>query len=315
MPTGTTARRGVRALARAALVAATLAAPAPLAAAGLRLPCAFEPGDAVAYRVERSREHVRGGRTTGGRGSYDVTVEVAGREAGGYLLRWRQRVGVVGPGTPLPPDARAEVDALAGLADGLDLLIRADGAMTPRSLANEAAVRPVIEATLERLQALDPMPAAAEEATRRLLGTPGTLAALMLREPQLLFMLACADLAGDRVEYDDRLPNPFGGAPLPSRARVVVVSPGDAASGAPARLGFAQTLEPAGLRAFMEDFARRVGPARAPPSAVPVIAIDDEARVEIDVADGWPGRIDWSRRVAVAEDRRTDTLTFTRMDR
>lgn len=309
--TGSTTR-GRAAL--AALAAAALSAWTPPAgAAGVSLPCAFEPGAKVGYRVERAREDVRGGRTTGGRGAYDVDVEVTGREAGGYLLRWRQGAAAVGSTTPLPPAAQAEIDAVVGAAEGLELAIRTDAKMTPRSLANETEVRAVFEATLERLQALDGAPSEARDATRRLLATPGTLAALALREPQLLFMLACAELEGDRVEYADRLPNPFGGAPLPSRAVVTVLSQGGAAADAPARLRFAQTLDPVAVRTFLEDFARRAAPGREPPpGAVPSFAIDDEATVEVDTADGWPTRVDWSRRVTAGEARRTDSLTFTR---
>lgn len=303
-----------RLAALAALAAAALGAWTEPAAAGVSLPCAFEPGARVGYRVERAREDVRGGRTTGGRGTYDVDVEVTGREAGGYLLRWRQGAASVEAAAPLPPAAQAEVDAVVDAAEGLELAIRTDERMTPRSLANEAEVRAVFEATLERLQTLGGDPPEARDATRRLLATPGTLAALVLREPQLLLMLACADLDEDRVEYQDRLPNPFGGAPLPSRAVVAVVHPGDVAAGKPARLDFSQILDPAGVRTFLEDLARRAAPGRGPPPGTPPsFAIEDQATVEVDAADGWPTRVDWSRRVVADEARRTDSLAFTRV--
>jgi hypothetical protein len=117
----------------------------------------------VGYRVEREREDVRGGRTSGGRGTYDVALEVVGREADGYLLRWRQKVAAVQPSAPVPPAARADVDALVAAANDLELVMRTDAKLTPRSLANEAEVRATVGAALDRLQALNRVPPEARE--------------------------------------------------------------------------------------------------------------------------------------------------------
>jgi hypothetical protein len=300
----------------AASTAAVLADPHAARAAGLRLPCAFEPGQSVGYRVEREREDVRGGRTSGGRGTYDVALEVVGREADGYLLRWRQKVAAVQPSAPVPPAARADVDALVAAANDLELVMRTDAKLTPRSLANEAEVRATVGAALDRLQALNRVPPEAREGTRRLLAVPGTLATLMLREPSLLLMLACADLAEDRTEYEDRLPNPFGGAPLQSRAVITVLNPGGE-TGASARIGFEQRLDPEAVRALIDEVARRAaGAGRAlPPDAVPSFDIRDRATLEMGPGDGWPVRIEWSRDVAAGDARRTDRLVFARTGR
>lgn len=317
-PGNVAALAGRAALACAMALTAVLAGPPGARAAGLELPCAFEPGQTVGYRVEREREDVRGGRTGDGRSAYDVTLEVLGREAngGGRLLRWRQRVAEVEPSGPVPPAARADIDALVAAANELELVMRTDERLTPRSLANEAEVRTAAEATLDRLGAVSRASPEAGEATKRLLAVPGMLSALMLREPSLLLMLACAALADDRSEYDDRLPNPLGGAPLPSRAAITVLSPG-AAAGDPARLRFEQRLEPEAVRAMLDAPARRAAGSGStpPPGAVPSFDIRDQATLDMDRGDGWPVRVEWSRTVTAGDARRTDRLLFVRSGR
>lgn len=301
-------------LARVALpvlaAAAMLLSPALSAGAEVSLPCGWQTGQRVTYHVDRLRRIERGGRTSEDRGAYDLHLTIESRDASGYVLRWRQDLPALsGDGGRSTPEA----EALLRSVDGLELVIRTDNTLSPQQLVNETEVRDALRTAIDRLLAMGGNPPEAQAAVRQIFESPDLLPQLMLRDAQLLFLVTCAVLTeGQPVEFEDRLPNPLGGLPLPSRGTVRLADGSPGASSAV--VTFEQRLDPAGLDRFLADLKRRIeaGGQELPPGDFPRFEINDTARTEISLADGWPARLDWQRESRAAGTVRLDRLTAIR---
>lgn len=118
---------------------------------------------------------------------------------------------------------------------------------------------------------------------------------------------------GKRVEYDDLLPNPLGGEPLPSKGYFLLVSSNPDLNQATIEWG--QQLDPEKTREFIRKFVRGLLSDTSSEEfdkqvAKVQLTIDDEATYLFDTRTGLPKTVVYSRAVRVAEHGRTDRWTM-----
>jgi hypothetical protein len=135
------------------------------------------------------------------------------------------------------------------------------------------------------------------------------------REPQLFFMVMGAEFDGDApIQMDSELPNPFGGEPFPSRARMALKEL-DKETGL-ARVTFQQTVEPTEARRIMEqslrDMAKRMGKPAPGGPLFKDFAIEDHADFVIETSTGWIRSLTHTRKSRVDAGFQQETIEITR---
>lgn len=144
----------------------------------------------------------------------------------------------------------------------IEMVIQTDSAGTPTSLVNlEEQVnlfRTVMQAMRDGFRkegkALPNLDAFLQQLTN-----PQFVQSQALREPGIYYLACGASLTqGKRVEYDDLLPNPLGGEPLPSKGYFLLVSSNPDLNQATIEWG--QQLDPEKTREFIRKFVRGLLP-------------------------------------------------------
>jgi hypothetical protein len=211
---------------------------------------------------------------------------------------------------------------LTNIVDGLALDIRIGTDGLPQGLANAQAVIAFYDRVFDALrrQMTDGgMPAAELEQVMRGLEpvrAPETVEGLALRDPTMFFLVCGGEFRlGEKREYEDRLPNPFGGDPFPSRAHFLLKEIRD--EGREALVEWRQTLDPEKAReillATFRAMAERMGKPRPAEKDVPAFSSVDEALFVMDVATGWPRSVAWERTTVSGPAKRVERTLFTRL--
>jgi hypothetical protein len=114
----------------------------------------------------------------------------------------------------------------------------------------------------------------------------------------------------DKQEYEDELPNPFGGDPFPTRAYFLledVSSAGDTAT-IVWNQQFDQTKAREVLLTTFREMAERMGTKPPKADELPEFSIVDEARFLYDRNYGVPRTVSWTRTVCSGDQRRIDSM-------
>ncbi|MGH9360450.1 MAG: hypothetical protein ACRD2T_00930 [Thermoanaerobaculia bacterium] len=103
---------------------------------------------------------------------------------------------------------------------------------------------------------------------------------------------------GETVEYLDSLPNPFGGAPFPSKGRFLLQEV--RAERDEAVIAWGQELDKEKGSALVLGIVRRMVPQidEVPPGEWPTLDVRDQATYTMDTKTGWPRSVEWSRTIA-----------------
>lgn len=281
------------------------------------LPHAWPAGSRYHVEILKSREEFEGGKSVSRNTTRNpVDVEVLARRTEGYTLRWRFGKPVVSTDALIPG---ALVDRIAGLVEGLTMDLIADASGTVTGLADRASMEAhferaggVLVADVEARRALD---AAQLDALKRSIAAlrGSALESAYLQAPQLLTLPSGARLElGLRREYEDRLPNPFGGEPLPSRGSLVLTRLDRDKGEAVVDWRHAIDPERAGpiLEASIRAFAARTGQDLPKEAALAFDAIEDAGTWVYDLATGIPKAAVTTRTTTMAGRRRVDTQEF-----
>jgi hypothetical protein len=115
-------------------------------------------------------------------------------------------------------------------------------------------------------------------------------------------------------EYEDRLPNPFGGEAFPSKAAFRLL--GTRPSENLAVVEWTQKLDPVATRRIMDviirNLASRSGGNAPDQEMLKDFAIDDLATALVDLDSGWPDSVIHRRTSRTGGASQTDTIQFER---
>lgn len=281
----------------------------------------WKKGDKAVYEMARSRRKTQGDKVPAAATcKAELEIEVLESRDDGFAVTWR--TGELIFDTPAAKGAEAIAQRIASPTSGLGVVFELDAHASIQRVRNwkevqEASKKTVdaICAEMERAGVDSKAIAAARAQAEALCADEASIRSLCTREAQVFFMAIGAELQRDRpVEFDDHLPNPFGGAPFPCKGRFSLAGV-DRKSGV-ATVGFAQTLVPADARRIMEEtlkaLAQRSG--REPPDAEALksLTIEDSAQFAIELATGWPRTISHKRVTRIGTASQEDAMTFTR---
>lgn len=246
-----------------------------------------------------------------------VDVEVVARRSDGYTVRWTY--GKPNAGTPAGVSA-ALSEAVVGLVNGLVTDMTTDATGSIVGLADPAAVeRHFADASRRAIASLRASGGATDDQLNAIVATTSrmkgeALSAAYLPAPKAFYMPSGAALVpGVRRTYEDRLPNPFGGDPLPSIASLELrdVKPDTRR----ATIEWRHTIDPARagpiLEASIRAFAKKSGQELPAGAALSFDAIEDAATYVYDLDTGVPISVVTTRSTSMAGTRQIETNRFT----
>lgn len=255
----------------------------------------WQVGDKLRFEMVRTRERSQKGEPARrGSAATDFEVEVLSAGKTGFVLAWTWAE------TRLDdPDLASNLVArkMANLMNGFRMIldVNQDGAF--RGVQNWAELKDkgitLVEAVSDELKKAGLDEAAVGTIRGQVSATFASqeqINQFATREPQLFFMAMGAEFDGDApIEMDSELPNPFGGEPFPSRARIALKEL-DKETGL-ARVTFQQIVQPGEARRIMEqslrEMAKRIGKPAPDGPLFKDVAIEDHADLVIETSTGW----------------------------
>ncbi len=250
-----------------------------------------------------------------------VTLEVLESGAQGMVVRWSHSR-PVDVAAPPAGEAADEADVIWELVQDIHYDLEFDAGGEFVRLRNYEEVRPLVDRMLSEIGAIlgkRGNAAAAEQATalvRRMFSSRSNLESVLLREPRLFFHPMGKRFVLDAPrEYDAQLPNPFGGAGLPAHG-TLRVDWIDRNRGL-AAVTMEQTLHPDSVRIAVESLLQRMPPERRPQNLDPAaikVEVRELARYTVNLQDGLPERMDFTRTTRVPGGYRRDVVGVQRTD-
>lgn len=245
-----------------------------------------------------------------------VDVEVIAKRANGYTVRWTFGKPVVAAELAV---GDALVERVSALVDGLKLDMLTDETGSITDLADPAAMEAHFDAGARALLAelgasKSLAPQDIEKLRQAVAGLKGpAFWASYRRFPTIFYMPSGSSLpVGEKRAYEDHLPNPFGGDPLPSQAYLQLREV--RADVKEAIVEWRQTIDPtrAGpiLEASIRALAKRTGQVLPTDAALSFDAIEDAATYVYDLTTGVPKSVVVTRATSMAGVRRIDTQRY-----
>ena len=283
----------------------------------VELPFDPEVGDRIRLVMAKERVKIQGGeRSSPGRSEVLVDLEVLERSEQAYVIRWSY-----GKTSFSSPQAAPNllVEKMAGLTEGLQLDLQTDSWGSVLGLRNKADVLSTYQAAVEVMfGALAEAGVSAADIERVEAGlagafTPEAIEIMVLREPSLFFAPSGGvfQLATPN-DYEDLLPNPLGGAPIPSKAYMMFKEV-DADAGL-AVIEWKQSIDPVKGRAVLLETLRQIAKRTNSPEPteadLPTLEIEDLALFTYDTASGWPREVSHRRSITVGDRGQIDSLSF-----
>ncbi len=277
----------------------------------------WKKGEKHQYTMVKSRRKVQGAATVSGKGTTPIRIEVLDANDAGYLIGWTAgETKIEDPTQAADPLARAMVD----LARDTTIVFQVDSDTKLQGVRNwqqlQAMGRKVVEMSLQAMKKGGVNDAALSKTRQQVLSMFATrqqVESLFTRSPQVfLAPLGMEYTVGRPREYEDRLPNPFGGEPFPARASFTLEKV-DAASDT-ALVTWRQEIDPVAgasiLEKTLKDLAARLGKPVPPGKILDQVNIKDEASFTLHLSSGWPQRLSHTRTTIVAGVSQEDSLTF-----
>ncbi len=305
----------------ALLCALVLSAPAP-AEDSVDLPLGWQVGQRVQYEIVKTNQKTRGGEFTfKATTRTDLEIEVLRADADGYLVAWTQ--GETRFDDPQPA-ADPILRRIVNVAQGLRVLLEIDSDANLVGVKNWKELKHTIGNTLSSV--FDELDISGMDAATlskitveiaSICGTGEQERMMRTRERQMFFLvLGGTYSASEPTEYQDRLPNPFGGDPLPSRSTFVLKKVDRRSQRA--MIAWTQTLDPEQARRIMKkslrDLGARVGLAVPQEDLLEDLTMEetDTAEFVVDLSSGWLDRLTHQRLVRTGTAAQEDVLAIAR---
>ncbi len=299
---------------------ALLGAADGLAGEVVTIPVVREVGETHRLEFTTERERLSGTQQTlQARAVTRIDVNVLRRWGDGHIVRWtygETDLGEIAGSQGAADIGRRFAERMANLKKGLALDLRTSESGQVRGLANkDDAVEMTKRAYQEVLAWLEEnrMPPAMLQNLRQMAGpmlNPNTVEASTTREAALFYMFSGAELTlGERVRFEDLLPNPFGGEPLPSLAAIRLKAVDRQVR--TATIEWNQIIDPEKAGPILlQSLAKLSGKPLPPDQPPPQIQINDVAEFVFDLDRGWPRSMIWSRTTRAGNKMRIDRKTI-----
>lgn len=282
----------------------------------------WKRGDSFDLTITRVREKSVDGRSTlTGKTHTRFAVQVLSAHTDGYLLGW-----TAGDTTfEDPSPSESFLRQVVGLMKGMQIVLILDRQGTIRGVQNWEALR---SETVKVMDALLTKTADSPQGTtdHRLMSnlraqwetmftTKEQVEQLCTRDARIYFMaLGRKYRVNEPYEYPDLLPNPLGGAPFPTRARIILKT-FDQQSGQ-AMLSWNQAVDPKAaariLESMIKDLAARRGKKSPDGEFAKTISMEDNADIVVDVRTGWVTRFTRTQSVNLGTRGQTDVTSIVR---
>lgn len=282
----------------------------------------WKKGDSFELAITRAREKSVDGRSTlSGKTHTRFTIDVLHADDKGYLVGW-----TAGETTfEVPVSSDSFLRQVVGLMKGMQIVLQLDQRGTIKGVQNWEALRG------ETLKAMDTllakMPASSKENIDHTLisnlraqwetmfATKEQVEQLCTRDARIYFIaLGRRYVLTEPYEYNDQLPNPLGGDPFPTRARIIMKT-FDRQSGQ-AVLSWNQTTDSKQVARILESMIKDLGARRGKKSQEgelsKVIALNDDAEIVVNANTGWVTELTRTQSVALGTRTQKDTTIFVR---
>lgn len=288
----------------ALIIAAVLAFAAPAPAQDspvVALPLDWTVGERHKLVMTKEKARIRGGQQQNrGQAVTPVSLEVLQKSADGYVVRWTYgRTEFVGI------KAGKLAVKLANIIENASLNLRVDPQGGVVGVDNVAEIarhyRKAGDALLDQMlkegapdDVLNKVSALLDK-----MGEPAAVEATAMREPQLYFLaFGGAYRMGERYEFEDRIPNPWGLQPFPTKATVFLQDV-DADAGT-ATVGWKQVFDRDKAGPVLEATLRALGmQVQTDGDVFTGLSIADDALWVFDTKTGWMLSGSWQRAMTV----------------
>ncbi len=255
------------------------------------LPADWQVGEKLQYKMIKSRERIRSGETIlSSNSTTDVEVEVLEQSSAGFVVGWTLAKPTLSGNRASDPT----VQHILELVSGVTMRLVIDSDISIVGIQNWEDVQrkshELIEILAKRTEeSLGDAAAAGVRQTAAMFATEQQVTAMCAREAQMFFFALGGSFSLEPTEYQDRLPNPFGGEAFPSKAafRLLGFQPNENV----AVVEWTQDLEPAATQRIMEkivrDMTSRMGAEAPDQEILKDFSINDEAIFRVDLETGW----------------------------
>ena len=227
----------------------------------------WKKGEKRNYEMFKSRERFKEGKAVlKAAGRMDVTVEVLGADKNGYVIGWTYNI--------LSDDPRLGdnpvVESMLALLKGYRVILNVDSQGEITGVQNWRQIQETVKSLSEVVIRQKAKDAALVEAEKEkmgkvlaaLMGTEEQVTLLCTREVQVFLFVLGQELALPKgLEYENQLPNPFGGDPFTARGSLTLKTK-DQKTGS-ATFVLSQKLDPdttaRALEKIMREMIERTG--------------------------------------------------------
>lgn len=283
----------------------------------------WKKGDSFELTITRVREKsVDGQSTFSGKTRTHFTIEVLRTDNKGYFIGWT--AGDTTFESSLPSDTFLR--QIVGVMKGKQIVLQVDERGTITGVQNWKELRS------ETLKAMDALLAKTPDSHKggtdqtslsnlraqweTMFATKEQVEQLYTRDAKIYFMaLGRRYVLNEPHEYNDLLPNPIGGDPFPTRARITLKA-FDQQSGQ-AVLSWNQKTDPKQIARFLEsiikDLAVRRGKKSPDGEFAKTLSMEDKADIVVDVSTGWTNKLTLTRSVNLGTRTQVDSTLITRL--
>ncbi|MCA9196716.1 MAG: hypothetical protein KDA87_04230 [Planctomycetales bacterium] len=282
--------------------------------AEVQLPVVWKVGDKVNYKVLKTREQT-GRQFSPDPSSTPLEIEVLESREDGYLLGWTY--GKVELPKGLKDVANPEVEQLGELFRGFQFRLQLAHPPAIVGVENwqelQGKIRKVMKTMSDLRGENDAEAAAVTGQIMTMFDTKEKVTALATRDAQMFFFAVGGNYSAETYEYEDVLPNPFGGEPFPCKGQLRLKSLDEQQ----AVISWSQACEPEAtlkiIKKIVTDMATRLNkPIKDVEQQIGNFAVTDEGEFRIDRNTGWPIEIKHKRSVRSGTNRRVDILAYRR---
>ncbi len=277
----------------------------------------WKTGDIRSYeRIKTRRQIVSGKETTKKSGRSIVDVKIAEASQKGYIVRWSYgQTRVDDPEAAQNPLARAMMNIINSMKIMLELdknsaitgvqnwkELKTTAAAMGKAFTENPEAKGLDQATADRLRTMVTSMYSSKEQIEQ----------AFTHEPQLFFFpLGRTYELGKSHEYDDHLPNPLGGEPLPCQGRVSLKSYNKATGRA--LVTWTQTVDPEVAQKViletLKTMGKQLGRTAPPnPDEFKNFSVADHAEFIVDAKSGWLEEFSHTHVVKTGNSTREDIL-------
>lgn len=280
----------------------------------------WEKGDKIDYQIIKKRRRVENGQIThDGGSSTNLTVEVIASTDVGYEISWTMGKTILDdPKLAQNPIVRQ----MSELMNGFSLLLKVDEVATLQGATNWQDLKSIglelLKPCIEELHR-GGMPQNQTDLVKQQLedmfATKEKIEQLCLKEPLMFFLpLGRSYSLTNRIEYQDKLPNPFGGEPFPAVGFFSLRNHDDKKN--IAKVIWQQTFDAEAAKKILDEsfkrMATKLGKSTDKLDLPKIYSIEDKAEYSIDTSSGWILYMKHSRITNMGNGSQEDTLIIKR---